>query len=94
MLFYLLYIFILFLQDNIYIVVVYQLSYLYYVGRPKGTLSYKFPGNFTRDVNSVDRRGFVFGSSVHVDHPDPTRHPLYVKHATPIRVLLRPGDTL
>ena len=29
---------------------------LYYVGRPKGLLKYKFPGNFTREKSSVDTR--------------------------------------
>lgn len=38
-------------------------------------------------------RGFVFGSSVHVDQPDLERHPLYSR-ARPLRVLLRPGDVL
>jgi hypothetical protein len=39
-----------------------DMSNLYYVGRPKGTLKYEFPAKFERDASSVDKRGFVFGS--------------------------------
>lgn len=68
-------------------------EYLYYVGRPKGMLKYEYPDMFERDPGSVDKRGFVFGSSVNVDDPDLVRHPLFRK-ASPSRVLLHPGDVL
>ena len=68
-------------------------EYLYYVGRPKGVLKYEYPDVFQRDPGSVDKRGFVFGSSVNVDDPDLVRHPLFRK-ASPSRVLLHPGDVL
>jgi len=35
---------------------------LYYKGRPKGKLKFEFPSSFNRDLESVDKRGFVFGS--------------------------------
>lgn len=70
-----------------------DIEHLYYTGRPKGVLSYTYPGNFTRDPSTVDRRGFVFGSSVDVDAPDMARFPKYAK-ASPLRVVLRPGDAL
>jgi len=70
-----------------------DVSYLYYVGRPKGTLQYKFPGQFIRDKATVDPRSFVFGSSVDVDSPDEVRHPLY-KRAHPLHVLLNKGEVL
>jgi jumonji domain-containing protein 7 len=70
-----------------------DVSFLYYVGRPKGTLQYEFPGQFIRDKATVDSRSFVFGSSVHVDSPDEVRHPLY-KRAHPLHVLLNKGDVL
>ena len=66
---------------------------LYYVGRPKGTLKFEYPATFDRDKSSVDKRAFVFGSSVNVDDPDTARHPLYAK-ASPLRVILHPGDVL
>jgi len=70
-----------------------DLSNLYYVGRPKGLLQYSYPNSFQRHRSNVDVRGFLFGSSVNVDKPDLTRHPLY-KNASPYRVLLKPGDVL
>lgn len=66
---------------------------LYYVGRPKGILEYSFPNTFHRSKENIDKRGFLFGSSVNVDKPDTTRHPNYRK-ASPYRVLLCPGDVL
>lgn len=56
-----------------------DLPNLYYVGRPKGTLDYKYPGTFTRNVSSVTRHSVVFGSSVNVDRPNLAAHPLYAK---------------
>lgn len=70
-----------------------DVSYLYYVGRPKGVLKYEFPGGFIRDKDSVDSRSFVFGSSVHVDEPDESRHPLF-KRAHPLHAILEKGDVL
>ncbi len=66
---------------------------LYYQGRPKGTLKYEYPGQFIRDTSSIDKRSYVFGSSVNVDHPNFNLHPLFRK-VKPIRALLKPGDTL
>lgn len=70
-----------------------DLTNLYFVGRPKGTLSYEYPNKFTRNKATVDKRSFLFGSSVSVDNPDLNKYPLYAK-ATPYRVLLNPGDIL
>lgn len=70
-----------------------DLEYLYYVGRPKGMLKFDYPATFEREAGSLDKRGFVFGSSVNVDAPDYDKHPLYAK-AHPMRVILHPGDTL
>lgn len=56
-----------------------DLSNLYYVGRPKGTLGYEFPGIFTRDSSTVTNHNVVFGSSVNVDSPDLVAHPLYAQ---------------
>ena len=56
-----------------------DLPYLYYVGRPKGTLDYKYPGTFTRNISSITRHSVVFGSSVNVDKPNLLAHPLYAK---------------
>ena len=70
-----------------------DLPYLYYIGRPKGLLKYEYPSKFIRDPTSIDKRAFVFGSSVNIDVPDYNKYPLY-KKATPIRAVLRPGDTL
>ena len=67
-----------------------DLPYLYYVGRPKAKLRYSFPGTFVRDPATVDRRGYVFGSSVNVDEPDLRRHPLYSR-AHPVRAVINPG---
>lgn len=67
--------------------------YLYYLSRALGTLQYTYPGQFTRDTASVDTRRFVFGSGVHVDAPDLYKNPLY-EYATPLRVVLAPGDVL
>lgn len=67
--------------------------YLYYLSRALGRLRYTHPGQFTRDATSVDRRRFVFGSSVHVDSPDLLKHPLF-EHSTPRRVVLQAGDVL
>ena len=66
---------------------------LYYVGRPKGTLQYSYPGQFTRDRTKVESRSVVFGSSVNIDDPNFIRHPLY-KNSHPIRALLKPKDVL
>ncbi len=41
----------------------------------------------------MDPRAFVFGSSVHVDRPDASRHPLYAQ-AHPVRAVLDPGTCL
>jgi hypothetical protein len=70
-----------------------DLPNLYYIGRPKGVLEYSYPGNFTRNPKNVDKRGFVFGSSVLIDEPDLKKYPKYAK-AKPIRALLSPGDIL
>jgi tetratricopeptide (TPR) repeat protein len=70
-----------------------DLTKLYYQGRPKGKLAYEYPSHFIRDPDSVDKRGFVFGSGVNVDRPDLERHPLYTD-AQPVRVVLEPGDVL
>ena len=53
---------------------------------------YQFPGNFTRKSSTIDDRGYIFGSGINVDDPDDKRHPLYKDHATPLRVLLSPGQ--
>jgi len=66
---------------------------LYYVGRPKGTLQYSYPGQFIREKSKVEARSVIFGSSVNIDEPDEKRHPLY-KNAHPIRALLQPKDVL
>jgi len=66
---------------------------LYYVGRPKGTLQYSYPGQFIREKSKVEARSVIFGSSVNIDEPDEKRHPLY-KKAHPIRALLQPKDVL
>lgn len=66
---------------------------LYYIGRPKGTMRYEYPGMFTRDVDSIDRRSYVFGSSVNIDNYDAKKYPSYMK-AHPIRAVLSPGDVL
>ena len=66
---------------------------LYYTGRPKGKLRYEYPGNFTRDARTLDKRSYLFASSVHIDSPDYVKHPLYHR-ATPVRAHLRPGDVL
>lgn len=70
-----------------------DLPYLYYNGRPKGTLKYKYPTTFVRDSSTLNRQSIVFGSSINVDKPDLKLHPLY-KKASPIRVFLQPGDIL
>lgn len=66
---------------------------LYYVGRPKGTLQYSYPGQFIREKSKIESRSVVFGSSVNVDEPNLTLHPLYQK-THPIRALLQPSDVL
>ena len=70
-----------------------DLTSLYYVGRPKGKLTYGYPSKFTRDPATVDQGSFVFGSSVNLDAPDMRRHPKF-KNASPIRVVLEPGDVI
>lgn len=66
---------------------------LYYVGRPKGVLEYEYPSKFTRNSDSIQKKNYVFGSSVHLDAPDLVRHPLFQK-ARPIRTVLKPGEVL
>ena len=66
---------------------------LYYTSRALGTLDYTYPGNFTRSPANLDRRRFVFGSSVNIDAPDLQKHFLY-RFATPVRVVLQAGDVL
>ena len=66
---------------------------LYFVGRPKGSMTYEFPNTFVRDKASLDRRSILFGSSVNIDDPDYKAHPLY-KLAHPLRVVLSPGQCL
>lgn len=66
---------------------------LYYKGRIKGTLEYTYPGIFTRNFSTLDHRSFLFGSSVNIDRPNTVKHPLYLQ-ATPLRVLLSPGESL
>ena len=56
-----------------------DLSNLYYTGRPKGTLGYQYPGQFSRPPSSIGPNSVVFGSGVNVDDPDLIRHPLYAK---------------
>lgn len=66
---------------------------LYYQGRPKGALRYTFPATFDRDPLTLDKRSFVFASSVNVDDPDLRRHPRYAQ-TRPVRAHLRAGDVL
>lgn len=66
---------------------------LYFVGRPKGAMTYEFPDQFVRDRGSLDRRSILFGSSVNIDDPDYKAHPLY-KVVKPMRVVLTPGQCL
>ena len=66
---------------------------LYYDGRPKGSLLYGYPGNFSRLPQRVDNRSFVFGSGVNIDKPDLNKHPKFA-HATAIRAHIQAGDTL
>lgn len=66
---------------------------LYYQGRPKGKLRYDFPATFTRDPGTLDKRSFVFASSVNVDEPDYSKHPRYLE-ARPVRAHLEAGDAL
>ena len=70
-----------------------DLQYLYYKARPKGVLHYDYPNRFLRDLESIDSKSVIFGSSVNVDNPNLNLFPLY-RYATPIRVLLKPGDVL
>lgn len=61
--------------------------------RPKGKLQYEYPSTFIRDVAGLDKRAYVFGSSVNLDQPDLSRHPRFV-NTHPIRAVLQAGDTL
>lgn len=61
--------------------------------RPKGKLQYKYPSTFTRDVDALDKRAYVFGSSVHIDSPNLTLHPQFT-NTHPVRALIQPGETL
>ena len=66
---------------------------LYYTGRPKGKMSYTYPGNFTRDTQTLDKRSFMFAGSVNLDKPNYHKHPLYAK-TKPLRAHLQPGEVL
>eukprot|EP01035_Chromulina_nebulosa_P018377 gene18377-24075_t len=70
-----------------------DLPNLYYISRPKGTLQYTYPNNFTRDVSTISKNNVIFGSSINIDDPDIKKYPLY-KEANPYRVVLQAGDVL
>jgi jumonji domain-containing protein 7 len=70
-----------------------DLSKLYYRGRHKGKLQYRYPNEFTRDPSQLSHQPVIFGSSIIVDQLDLLTYPLY-KDAKPVRVLLQPGDVL
>eukprot|EP00952_Eustigmatos_sp_NYUAD-ZCMA_P003830 16777-Eustigmatos_ZCMA.PRE.1 len=52
---------------------------------PQGVLEYEYPGTFRRNRLVHTQHAVVFGSSVNLDSPDLTRHPLIVR-ATPYKV--------
>ena len=72
-----------------------DLPHLYYTPRAKGTLTYRWPNNFSRalDSSAASGRRVVFGSSVNVAQPDLRRHPL-LSRASPHTCTLREGETL
>ena len=70
-----------------------DLQYLYYIARPKGQLKYEYPSRFQRSPDAINPEAVIFGSSVSMDAPDMTRHPLF-ERASPLRIVLEPGDIL
>lgn len=70
-----------------------DVTILFVISLTIGALRYEYPGVFTRDVNSIDRNHYVFGSSVNIDLVDDQKFPKY-HQATPIRVVLHPGQVL
>lgn len=61
--------------------------------RPKGKLQYEYPSTFIRDAEALDKRSYVFGSSVNLDNPDLSLHPRFTQ-THPIRATIHPGETL
>jgi jumonji domain-containing protein 7 len=66
---------------------------LYYVKRPKGKLQYEYPSTFIRDIEAIDKRAYVFGSSVDLDSPNLALHPKFTD-THPVRAVIEPGETL
>jgi tetratricopeptide (TPR) repeat protein len=68
------------------------LQRLYYTGRRKGQLSYRFPNHFER-TQLADGPAVIFSSGVHLDDPDFGKHPLF-RGLRPYSVTLQPGEVL
>ena len=72
-----------------------DLERLEYTARPKGTLRYAWPSDFTREPISAQaaQERVLFAASVNLTHPSPAQRAALARCA-PLRCTLHPGETL
>ena len=68
---------------------------LEYRARPKGTLRYQWPANFTRlPIDSAAAaKPVIFAASINLTHPDRAQREA-LRRCRPLRCTLGPGETL